>query len=189
MHKLAPQELQLLKSYEQEFERIIVFSGFGLIDGISRIIYTLLIYLHKVVPNWGLCIILVSLIIYAATYPLTIRGMASMRKMQLIQPEMAALKEKHKNNPQKLNQEMMEIYKKHKINPFGGCFLLILQMPVFIGLYQVLWRSVLFKGASFLWIEDLSEPDRLFKLPFEIPFIGNEFNLLPILMILVMFLQ
>ena len=112
-----------------------------------------------------------------------------MKKMQGLQPQMKNLQEKYKNDPQKLNKEVVELYKKHGVNPFGGCLPLILQMPIFIGLYQVLWRSVDFKGAKFLWIKDLSAPDRLFILPFEIPGLSNEFNLLPVLMAIIMVFQ
>ena len=112
-----------------------------------------------------------------------------MRKMQELQPKIVALREKYRDNPQKMSTETMELYKKYKINPLGGCLPMLLQMPVFIGLYQVLWRSVSFKGAHFLWIKDLSEPDRVAVLPFSLPFIGNEINLLPILMIFVMAIQ
>ncbi|HNV23544.1 MAG TPA: YidC/Oxa1 family membrane protein insertase, partial [Candidatus Omnitrophota bacterium] len=83
----------------------------------------------------------------------------------------------------------MELYKEHKINPLGGCLPMLLQMPIFVGLYQVLWRSVSFKGADFLWIKDLSLPDRIFILPASFPIIGNEINILPILMIFIMFYQ
>ena len=83
----------------------------------------------------------------------------------------------------------MQLYKKNGVNPFGGCFPFLLQMPVFIGLYQALWRSFYLKGGSFLWIKDLSEPDRLFTFKYTLPIIGNEFNLLPIVMMAVMFLQ
>jgi YidC/Oxa1 family membrane protein insertase len=88
-----------------------------------------------------------------------------------------------------MNKEMMELYKEHKVNPVGGCLPMLLQMPVFIGLYQVLWRSVSFKGAKFLWIQDLSLPDRLFKLPVSLPILGSYFNLLPVVMVVVMFFQ
>lgn len=186
---VGPQKLNLLKSYNMGFEEIMVFSNFSLIDYIAKIIYKIMHFLHKIIPNWGICIILISFGIYGATYPLTIKGMSSMKKMQSLQPKMAKLREQHKNNPQKLNKEIMELYSTNKINPFAGCLPFIFQMPIFIGLYQVLWRSVSFKGSSFLWIKDLSEPDRLAILPFHLPVIGNEFNLLPILMIIVMFFQ
>jgi YidC/Oxa1 family membrane protein insertase len=109
--------------------------------------------------------------------------------MKKIQPHLQKLKELHKDNPQKLNKETMELYKKYNINPLGGCLPLLLQFPIFIALYQGLIRSIDLKGAGFLWVKDLSAPDALFTLPFNIPFIGNEFNLLPVLMIGAMFFQ
>jgi YidC/Oxa1 family membrane protein insertase len=115
--------------------------------------------------------------------------MVSMKKMQSLQPKINKLRERYNNNPQKLNKEMMDLYKEQRINPLGGCLPLILQMPVFIGLYQVLWRSVEFKGANFLWIKDLSEPDRLLIFPFSLPFIGNELNVLPVVMVVIMAIQ
>lgn len=185
----GPQDIDVLKSYGLGLEKIVIYSNFGLIDAIAKFIYMLMHQLHRLIPIWGICIILTSLAVYLASYPLTIRGMSSMKKMQSLQPEMAALKEKHKNNPQKLNQEVVELYRKHKINPFGGCVMFLLQTPIFIALYQVLWRSISFKGEGFLWIKDLSLPDRLFVLPYQLPVIGNELNLLPLLMGVVMFFQ
>ena len=166
-----------------------VFFRFGLFDGIAKLIYRLMNFMHKIIPNWGVCIIAVSFIIYGVMYPLTMKGMMSMKKMQALQPRLAKLRDEHKNNPQKMNKEMMELYREHKINPFGGCFPLLLQMPIFVGLYQVLWRSVSLKGADFLWIKDLSEPDRLFVLSQSLPLIGNELNILPLIMMVVMAFQ
>jgi YidC/Oxa1 family membrane protein insertase len=88
-----------------------------------------------------------------------------------------------------MNQEVMNLYKENSINPFGGCLPFILQMPVFIALYQALWRSVIFQGQGFLWIKDLALPDRLFILPNNLPIIGNEINVLPLLMMVAMFFQ
>ncbi len=183
------QNLPLLKSYNEGLEEVVSFSNFGLFDGLAKFFYWIFTLLHKFIPNWGLCIILVGVLIYFAVYPLTMRGMESMRKMQLLQPEMAILREKYKNNPQKLNKEVMDLYKKYSINPFSGCFTFLLQMPVFIGIYQVLWRSPFFEGANFLWIEDLSRPDQFILLPQALPIIGNEINLLPIIMAVIMFFQ
>lgn len=185
----GPQNLFLLKKYNLGFEKIMAFSNWVIFDTVSKGIYNLIHLIHKIVPNWGVCVILLGLLIFGATYPLTIKGMVSMKKMQGLQPQMKNLQEKYKNDPQKLNKEVVELYKKHGVNPFGGCLPLILQMPIFIGLYQVLWRSVDFKGAKFLWIKDLSAPDRLFILPFEIPGLSNEFNLLPVLMAIIMVFQ
>ncbi len=194
---IGPQDNKILKRYNKNYEKIIDFRAggfvdimaFGQTDRIARVLLGLLNFLHRIIPNWGITIILFAFVIYGVTYPLTQKSMSSMKKMQSIQPKVVALKEKHKDNPQKMNKEMMELYKKHKVNPFGGCLPIFLQMPIFISLYQLLWRSYSFKGASFLWINDLSEPDRLFKLPITLPYIGNEFNILPLFYAGLMVLQ
>ena len=186
---VGPEKSDLLAKYKSGFEEIKRYYRVALFDAIAKIIDSILHGIYNVVRNWGVSIILVSILIYLTMYPLTLRSMLSMRKMQELQPKIAALREKYRDNPQKMNIEVMELYKKYKINPLGGCLPMLLQMPVFIGLYQVLWRSVSFKGAHFLWIKDLSQPDRLFILPFLLPFLGNEVNLLPILMIFVMAIQ
>ena len=117
------------------------------------------------------------------------QSMMSMRKMQEVQPKIKAFRERYKNDPQKLNTEMMEIYRREKINPFGGCLPFLIQMPFFMALYQILWRAQYFQGQGFLWIKDLSQPDRLIIFPFYLPFFGNELNILPILTGGIMFLQ
>jgi YidC/Oxa1 family membrane protein insertase len=103
---------------------------------------------------------------------------------------MQELRETHKKDPQKLNQEMMKLYKEHGVNPVGGCFPMLLQMPVFIALFQVLSRTIELRRAPFmLWIQDLSSPDVIARLPFSLPFIGDSLSLLPILMGVAMFVQ
>ncbi len=186
----GPEKKTLLKTYDSDFEQIKRYYRNGLLDGMAKLMNAVLHLLHKVVPIWGICILLMSVIVYFSMYPLTMRGMLSMKKMQSLQPEILKIKDKYKNDQQKANMEVMELYKKHKINPLGGCLPMLLQMPVFIGLYQVLWRSVYFNGTSFLWIKDLSQPDHLFKLPFTIPLVNSEyFNILPVLMMIIMFFQ
>jgi len=110
-----------------------------------------------------------------------------MRKMQQIQPEVEELKTKHKDNPKKLQKETIELYRKYKINPLGGCLPLFFQIPVIMAFYQVVYRFVELKGASFLWIKDLSSPDRFAELPFPAPV--NYLNLLPILLMCMGILQ
>ena len=107
--------------------------------------------------------------------------MRSAKGMQHLQPKIEELRRVYKDNPQRLNKEILELYRKNKINPLGGCLPLILQIPVFFSLYQALMRSIELKGANFLWIKDLSQPDRLVASP--------EINILPILMAITMFLQ
>jgi len=189
----GPEKLSILKKFDYSFEKIRKYYRFGLFDTIAKFIHSIMDLMYNIVPNWGVCILLISVVIYFSMYPLTKRSMVSMKRMQSMQPMVNALKEKYKNNPQKMNEEMMKIYKENKINPLGGCLPMLLQMPVFIGLYQVLWRSVSLKGAGFLWIKDLSAPDRLFVFPptwpQNIPIIGNEINILPLIMMIVMYFQ
>jgi YidC/Oxa1 family membrane protein insertase len=185
----GPQRLDILKQANEGFEKVMVFSSWGWLDAIAKAIYWMLGAVHKILPVWGLCIIVVSLIVYGVMYPLTLKSLVSMKKMQSLQPKMAQLKEKHKNSPEKLNKEIVELYRINNVNPVSGCLPMLLQMPIFIGLYQVLWRSIYFRGESFLWMKDLSLPDRLVKLPFTIPFLGEYFNLLPLMMMGIMMLQ
>jgi YidC/Oxa1 family membrane protein insertase len=186
---LGPQKLDLLNKAGKDFQKILVFSDWAWLDAISKLIYWLLGATYSLIPVWGLCIILVSLVVYGAMFPLTMKSLLSMRKMQAIQPKIKQVQEKFKNNPEKVNQEILALYKQHGVNPLGGCLPMILQMPIFVGLYQVLWRSFYFRGESFLRMKDLSQPDHLFKLPFEIPFLGSYFNLLPIVMVFIMMFQ
>ena len=114
-----------------------------------------------------------------------------MREMQHLQPRIAELQKKYKDDRQKAGLETMKLYKEHKVNPLGGCLPMLLQFPIFIALYQALSRSFELRGASFLWIKDLSEPDKLFTLPMSLPILGSNFNIniLPILMTVTMFIQ
>jgi YidC/Oxa1 family membrane protein insertase len=149
----------------------------------------LLEFLYKVVHNWGAAIIILSILIYLILFPLSLKQMRSMKQMQALQPHVEELKKNYKDNPQRLNKEIMALYSQHKVNPLSGCLPLVLQMPIFFALYQVLMRSVVLKGAGFLWIKDLSEPDRLFILPVSLPILSNEINILPIVMTIGMFIQ
>lgn len=187
---VGPQATKVLEKYsDYNFDDFLSYSSFGIIDFFAKTTHAFLRVIHRVIPNWGLCIIILALTIYGITYPLNINAMKSMKKMQLVQPKMAALKEKYEKDPQRLNQEMMKLYQSEGVNPLGGCLPMILQMPIFFSLYPVLERSFYFRGADFLWISDLSKPDHLFKFPFKIPVLGEYFNLLPILMIGIMFIQ
>jgi YidC/Oxa1 family membrane protein insertase len=146
-------------------------------------------FLYGLVHNWGWAIVILSLVVYLALYPLTLKQMRSMKEMQLLQPRIEELRKAYKDNPQRLNKETMELYRQHKVNPLSGCLPLVLQMPIFLALYQALMRSIVLKGANFLWIKDLSEPDRLFILPVSLPILGNEINILPLVMAIGMFIQ
>lgn len=183
---LGPQELRQITAVQPEWTAVMYYGTF---DFIAHLLLQLLDFLFNLVHNWGIVIIILSILIYFMLYPLSLKQMRSMKKMQALQPRIEELRKIYKDNPQKLNAETMGLYREYKINPLSGCLPLILQMPIFFALYQVLIRSVAFKGAKFLWIKDLSLPDRLFILPTTIPLLGNEINLLPLLMTLGMFIQ
>lgn len=183
---LGPQEIEKLSASNLGFEQIVNFGGF---DAISKILLKGLKFFFRISHNWGVSIILLTLAVFFCLYPLTLKQMSSMKKMQALHPQIEELKRSCKDNPQKLNKEIMELYRKNKINPLGGCLPLLLQIPVFFALYQALIRMPELRGAKFLWIKDLSEADKLFTLPFSLPILGNEINLLPILMAIGMFVQ
>lgn len=183
---LGPQELRVISSIRPDWTIIV---NYGTFDFISQFLLQVLGFLFKIVQNWGLAVISLSILIYFLFYPLTLKQMRSMKEMQALQPRIDELRKNYKDNPQRLNKEIMELYREHKVNPFSGCLPLLLQMPIFFALYQALMRSIALKGARFLWINDLSQPDRLFILPFSLPIMGNEINILPVVMTIGMFIQ
>ncbi len=183
---LGPQDLKTINNIKPEWSSIIYFGTF---DFIAQLLLQLLEFFYGLVHNWGWAIIILSLAVYFLLFPLSLKQMRSMKEMQLLQPKIEALRKELKDNPQRLNKEIMELYKEHKVNPLGGCLPLLLQMPIFFALYQALIRSVALRGAHFLWIKDLSSPDQLFTLKNSIPLLGNQVNILPILMAIGMFVQ
>jgi YidC/Oxa1 family membrane protein insertase len=152
-----------------------VFFGQGFIKPISRFFSWIFTQFHKVIANFGLCLILFSILIKLLLYPLTHKSFESSTKLQKVQPQVTALREKYKSDPQKMNQEMQKIYKENGVSPLGGCLPMLLQMPIFFALYPVIRYSIDLRQAGFLWLKDLSEPD---------PYL-----ILPILMAVFMFLQ
>jgi YidC/Oxa1 family membrane protein insertase len=126
-------------------------------------------FLYRFTGNYGVAIIVVTVIVKVLFYPLTKKSFESMRAMQQLQPEMAKIRERLKDKPEDMNREVMELYKRHKVNPLGGCLPMLLQLPVFIGLYSALQNAIELRHAPFVgWITDLSAPDRLgaIQLPF-----------------------
>ncbi|MBU4304739.1 MAG: membrane protein insertase YidC [Candidatus Omnitrophica bacterium] len=163
--------------------------GKGFFAGISEMLLMLLRFLYKLLNNYGLAVVVLAIIINLFLAPLTIKSLVSMKEMQSLQPLVEQLRNEHKDNPQKLNKEIMGLYKKHKVNPAGGCLPMLLQMPIFFSLYNVLMRAIELRGASFLWIKNLAAPDAFINLPGEYPLIGSSINILPIIMIAVSFFQ
>jgi YidC/Oxa1 family membrane protein insertase len=146
-------------------------------------------FFYRITTSYGLAIIMLTLIVRAVTFPLTIKGMRiqakAMAEQQKIKPQIEELNKKYKDNPGLKNKKLMELYKQHGINPLAplrGCLPMLFQMPIFFALYILLMQSIELKGQEFLWIADLAAPDKLFTFDFTLPIIGSNFNLLPILM-------
>ncbi len=182
----GPNDIDGIKKSAPNMSEIVTF---GKLSPISLVLLKILKFFNGVVHNYGVAIILLTLLVNGVLFPLTKKSLGSMKGMQAIQPEIKKLQSEYKSNPQKLQKETMALYKKHKINPLGGCLPMVFQFPVFISLYLVLMKSIGLKGAKFLWIKDLSEPDAAFRLPSALPFIGEYIHVLPLLMAFAMFLQ
>ncbi len=170
--------------------------SYGFFGFLSRIFLAILGAIYWLLPNWGVAIIVLTFIVRGALHPVSRKQQVALiryqHKLRQIQPELDKIRKKFHKDRRKMNEEVMKLFRKHKVPmvPAGGCLLMLLQIPVFIGLYQALNRSILLRQTSFLWIPDLAQPDRLFKLPFTIPLLGTDFfNLLPILTLVVMILQ
>jgi YidC/Oxa1 family membrane protein insertase len=181
----GPKKLDILDSVGSNLEKAV---NFGWFDVIAQPTLFLLNFFYGIVKNYGIAIIMVTIIFKAAFWPITQKGLKSMKNMQKLQPKMVKLKEKYKSDPAKMNQEVMNLYKTYKVNPLGGCLPMVLQIPVFFALYKVLLMCVELRHAPFmLWISDLSAPDRLF-IGVDIPYVGG----IPVLTLLMgasMFLQ
>ncbi len=181
----GPKKLEMLKSIGYNLDKAV---NFGWFDVIAKPTLWLLNKLYSVFGNYGIAIILVTILFKVLFWPITQKGMKSMKNMQKLQPKMAKIKEKYKDDPTRMNQEVMSLYKTYKVNPLGGCLPMVLQIPVFFALYKVLLQSIELRHAPFmLWITDLSAPDRLY-LGFDIPYLGG-FPVLTVLMGASMFLQ
>lgn len=181
----SPKRTDILSRIDPELEKSIQFGS--IIRPISMIFLWALKGVYGWIGNYGIAIIILTIIVKLLFFPLTHKSYVSMAKMQKIQPEVQKIQKKYKDNPQEMNKRVMEIYQKNKVNPMGGCLPLLLQFPVLWALFRVFSNAIELKGQSFfLWINDLSMPDTLFKLPFALPFLGANFNVLPILMFISM---
>ncbi|MDD5427888.1 MAG: membrane protein insertase YidC [Candidatus Omnitrophica bacterium] len=181
----GPSNIPDLKQFGYGVEESVNYGFFG---GISKLLIAVLKMCYMLVHNWGLSIILLSVLLNVILFPLTMKSFKSMQKMQELHPQMEKLKVQYKDQPQKLNKEIMELYKKYNINPFSGCLPILLQMPIFIALYQALMKSIELRNAGFLWIRDLSSPEAI-PIPISFPIIGNTINILPLIMVGTMVVQ
>ncbi len=159
----GPQEERMLEQITPGLELV---KDYGWLTILAKPLFWLLEKLHGFLNNWGWSIIALTVLIKLVFFPLSAASYRSMGKMKDLQPRMTAIRERHKGDPQKMNQEMMGLYRTEKVNPLGGCLPIVIQIPVFIALYWVLLSSVEMRGAPWLgWIHDLSVPDPFYILP------------------------
>jgi YidC/Oxa1 family membrane protein insertase len=159
----GPLEMEALKASGHQLERSIDFGFFSIL---AKPLFHVLIYFYGFLGNYGWAIILLTIIIKLLFWPLTHKSYMSMKAMQKLQPEMQKLREKYKNDRDRMNREIMELYKNHRVNPVGGCLPMLVQIPVFFALYKVLMISIELRHAPFLfWITDLSAKDPYYVTP------------------------
>jgi YidC/Oxa1 family membrane protein insertase len=178
VYYVGPKEYSSLKPLGNHQADVMEFGWFEWFRGLCKVLLWTLNALYKVIPNYGIAIILLTLIVRIIFWPVTHKSTESMKKMQEIQPLVTEIRAKYKDKPQKMNEEVMALYKKHKVNPVAGCLPMLVQIPVFIALFVVLRSAVELRFAPFLWIRDLSEPEGI--LAGVLPFGG--LNILPLLM-------
>ena len=159
----GPQDEQTLEKITPGLELV---KDYGMLTVIAKPIFWVMTQLHALLGNWGWTIVALTILIKLAFFPLSAAGYRSMAKMRVVTPKMQAIRERYKNDPMKMQQATMELYKTEKINPLGGCLPILVQMPVFFALYWVLQASVEMRGAPWVgWITDLTQPDPYFILP------------------------
>jgi YidC/Oxa1 family membrane protein insertase len=177
----GPRELSLLKELGKQLDLAI---NFGFFDIVARPMLSALRFFNKYVKNYGVSIIIITILIKILFWPLTHKSYKSMKEMQKLKPLMDKIREKYKHDKQQMNKEVMALYRTYKVNPMGGCLPMVIQIPVFIALYNLFGKSIELRHAPFmLWINDLSAPDRLFNLPIEIPFMSPPYGI-PVLTLL-----
>jgi len=160
---VGPQEEKMLEALAPGLE---LLKDYGWLTILAKPLYWLLDRLHSVIQNWGWAIVALVLLLKIAFYWLNAKAYESMAKMKAINPKIMDMRERLKDNPQQMQQEMMRIYREEKVNPMGGCFPIMVQIPVFIALYWVLLSTVEMRSAPWMgWIHDLSAPDPFFILP------------------------
>lgn len=186
---LGPRDLGIMKQLGKGLDRAV---NFGWTDIIAKPLLYMLRFFNQYINNYGVSIILLTILIKILFWPLTHKSYKSMGEMKKLQPRMAKMKEKYKDNKEQMNKEMMALYKTYKVNPMGGCLPMVIQIPVFFALFRILGNAIELRHAPFmLWINDLSAPDRLFNFPFQIPFMAPPWGI-PVLTLLMgasMFLQ
>ncbi len=183
---LGPKEVNILKAADPKLAKAV---NFGWFDIIAQPLLVCLKFFYRYLHNYGVAIILLTLLIKILFWPLTHKSYVSMKAMKKLQPKMQKIREKYKDDKEKMNQEIMQMYRTYKVNPVGGCLPMVLQIPVFFALYRLLYSSIAIRHAPFLWwINDLSAPDR-FPVGVQIPYLGDGLPILTVLMGVSMFVQ
>ncbi len=160
---LGPKVIELLKELNVGAEEVVRFGWF---TPIAKILLHFIRFTHKITKNYGVDIVIISILLKIIFWPLTKKSYTSMKEMQKVQPEMAMLREKYKDDKTRLNREMMDLYKRRKVNPLGGCLPMVVQIPIFFSLYWALMGSIELRHAPFiLWIQDLSYRDPIYVSP------------------------
>ncbi|MBF0398388.1 MAG: membrane protein insertase YidC, partial [Desulfobacterales bacterium] len=177
----GPKSMKILKEANYDLSKAL---NFGMFDFIGKPCLILMNMLHSVIPNYGIAIIILTILVRLLLWPLGNKSYKSMNEMKKIQPLISDIRQKYKSDPKKMNEEMMKLYKVYKINPMGGCLPMLLQLPVFFALYQMLYAAIELRHAPFLgWIKDLSAPDRLFSFGFSVPLMQPPYGI-PVLTII-----
>ncbi len=186
---IGPLDYYIVKKYHPTLGKIMDF-GMAIIRPFAKLVLRSFVFLHSIIPNYGIVLIIFSILIKIIVHPLTRKSYVSMQKMQTLQPKLNELKEKYGKDPQRLNRETMKLYKESGINPLSGCLPTLLQLPLLWAIFIVFRNTIELRDAAFVWwIKDLSAPDTVLKLPFSIPFYGDLLNILPIFMGVTMFIQ
>ena len=177
----GPKSMNILKNAGHDLGKALNFGWFTVL---AKPCVWLMNRLYSVIPNYGIAIIILTLLIKIVLWPLGSKSYKSMSEMKKIQPLMKEIREKFKSDKKKMNEEVMGLYRTYKINPLGGCLPMVVQLPVFFALYRMLYQSIELRHAPFfLWIDDLSAPDRLFHFNFSIPFMEPPYGI-PVLTII-----
>ncbi len=177
---MGPKRIEELKNVGNDLHKVV---DFGWFDFIAKPCLWLMNLFYSVIPNYGVAIIILTLLVKILLWPLGQKSYKSMSEMKKIQPLMKEIREKYKDDKQRMNQEVMGLYRTYKINPLGGCLPMVVQLPVFFALYRMLYEAIELRHAPFfLWIDDLAAPDRLFRFDFSVPFMEPPYGI-PVLTI------
>ena len=169
----GPKELPLLRKLGATQDKVMNFGIFGFV---SEFLLWSMNGLHVLLGNYAASIIVLTILIKSVLWPVQNKATKEMRKMAALSPKMTEMREKHKDNPQKLNEETMKLYKEYGVNPFSGCLPMLIQIPIFFGFYAMLGTAIELRNSSFFWVVDLSQPDTITHL------LGFPINILPLLM-------